>query len=169
LNDGVSFLWRWELAGHPRDIDAWRMMHGLANSAFPHAGLAFSDMHVVLAQVVAGNHAALEACASEISDLARDGRYPSGPLVPAVSRAFTAFEQGDFSATIDALEPMVDELERVGGSRAQLDLVEFTLLKAYVAADRMDKAGRMLSGRQRGSSSIPVAGLARCALIGEIC
>jgi hypothetical protein len=31
------------------------MMHGFANSAFPHAGLAFSDMHVVVAQVVAGN------------------------------------------------------------------------------------------------------------------
>jgi tetratricopeptide (TPR) repeat protein len=160
LNDGVSFLWRWELAGHLRDVDAWRMMHGLANSAFPHAGLAFSDMHVVLAQVVAGNHAALEACASEIDDLARDGRYPSGPLVPAVSRAFAAFEQGDFSATIDVVEPMVGQLERIGGSRAQLDLVEFTLLKAYVAADRVDEARRMLSGRQRGFSSVPVAGLA---------
>ena len=145
LNDGVSFLWRWELAGHPRDVDAWRMMHGFANSAFPHAGLAFSDMHVVLAQVVAGNHPALEACAREIDDLARKDRYPSGPLVPAVSRAFTAFEQGNFSATIDALEPMVGELERIGGSRAQLDLVEFTLLKAFLAADRVDEARRMLS------------------------
>jgi hypothetical protein len=160
LNDGVSFLWRWELAGHPRDVNAWRMMHGFANSAFPHAGLAFSDMHVVLAQVVAVNHAALEACATEIDDLARKGRYPSGPLVPAVSRAFTAFEQCDFSATIEALEPMVGELERIGGSRAQLDLVEFTLLKAYVAADRVDEARRMLSGRQRGSSGAPIAGLA---------
>jgi hypothetical protein len=55
---------------------------------------------------------------------------------------------------------MVGELERIGGSRAQLDLVEFTLLKAYVAADRVDEARRMLSGRQRGSSGIPVAGLA---------
>jgi tetratricopeptide (TPR) repeat protein len=160
VTDAVSFLWRWELAGHQRDVDGWRMMHGFANSAFPHAGLAFSDMHVVLAQVVAGNHAALEACASEIDDLAHTGRYPSGPLVPAVSRALTAFEQCDFSATIDALEPMVGELERIGGSRAQLDLVEFTLLKAYVAADRVDEARRMLSGRQRGSSGAPIAGLA---------
>jgi hypothetical protein len=29
---------------------------------------------------------------------------------------------------IDALEPIAEELERIGGSRAQLDLVEFTLL-----------------------------------------
>jgi tetratricopeptide (TPR) repeat protein len=160
LNDGASFLWRWELAGHPRDVDAWRMMHGFANSAFPHAGLAFSDMHVVLAQAVAGNDAALEVCEREIDDLARTGRYPSGPLVPAVARAFAAFEQCDFSATIDALEPIVDELERIGGSRAQLDLVEFTLLKAYLSSDHLSEARRMLSGRQRGSSSIPIAWLA---------
>ena len=136
------------------------MMHGFANSAFPHAGLAFSDMHVVLAQAVAGNDAALEVCAREIDDLERTGHYPSGPLVPAVARAFAAFEQCDFSATIEALEPIVDELERIGGSRAQLDLVEFTLLKAYLSSDRLSEACRMLSRRQRGSSSVPIAGLA---------
>ena len=160
LNDAVSFLWRWELAGHPRDAEAWRMMHDFANGAFPRAGVAFSDMHIALAQVVAGDDAALEARARQIDELARKGRYPSGPLVPAVSRAFAAFERRDFSAAIDALEPIAGELERIGGSRAQLDLVEFTLLKAYLGADRLDDARRMLSGRHRGSSSIPVAGLA---------
>src|SRR5438477_13142350 len=40
------------------------------------------------------------------------GRYPSGPLVPAVSRAIAAFERRDFSAAIDALEPIAGELER---------------------------------------------------------
>jgi hypothetical protein len=77
LNDAVSFLWRWELAGHPRDADAWRMMHDFANSAFPRAGMAFSDMHIALAQVVAGNDAALEARTRQMDELARTGRYPS--------------------------------------------------------------------------------------------
>jgi hypothetical protein len=27
VNDAVSFLWRWELAGHPRDAEAWRIVH----------------------------------------------------------------------------------------------------------------------------------------------
>jgi Tfp pilus assembly protein PilF len=159
LNDPVSFLWRWELAGHPRDADAWRVIHDFATGAFPRAGLAFSDMHIVLAQTVAGNQAALEERERQFDELARNGRYPSGPLVPAVSHAFAAFERRDFSATIDALEPIAGELERIGGSRAQLDLVGFTLLKAYLGADRPDDARRMLSGRGRGSSSIPVAGL----------
>jgi Tfp pilus assembly protein PilF len=160
VTDPVSFLWRWELAGHPRDADAWRIMHDFATGAFPRAGLAFSDMHIALAEAVAGNDAALEAREGQIDELTRNGRYPSGPLIPAVSRAFAAFERQDFSAAIDALEPIAGELERIGGSRAQLDLVELTLLKAYVSADRLDDARRMLSLRRRGSSSLPVAGLA---------
>ena len=160
VNDAVSFLWRWELAGHPRDAAAWRMMHDFANRAFPRAGVAFSDMHIALAQVVAGNDAALEARARQIDELARQARYPSGPFVPAVSRAFAAFERRDFSAAIAALEPIAGELERLGGSRAQLDLVEFTLLKAYLGADRLDDARRMLSMRRPNPSGIPVAGLA---------
>jgi tetratricopeptide (TPR) repeat protein len=165
VNDAVSFLWRWELAGHPRDAAAWRMMHDFANRAFPRVGVAFSDMHIALAQVVAGDAAALEARAWQMDDLARQGRYPSGPVVPAVARAFAAFERRDFSAAIDELVPVAGELERIGGSRAQLDLVEFTLLRAYLGADRLDDARRMLSARHRGSSGIPVAGLAAKALI----
>ena len=160
VTDAVSFLWRWELSGHQRDFDLWRTMHDFATATFPNAAVAFCDMHITLAQIVAGNDAALETYTRQIDELARKGRYPSGSLVPAVSHAFAAFERRDFSAAIDALEPIAGELERIGGSRAQLDLVEFTLLRAYVGAHRLDDARRMLSGRRRGASNLPVAGLA---------
>src|SRR6266404_6511750 len=52
VTDSVSFLWRWELAGHPRDVDSWRMIHDFANGAFPRAGVAFSDMHIALTLAV---------------------------------------------------------------------------------------------------------------------
>ncbi len=162
VNDAVSFLWRWELAGHPRDADAWRVMHDFATSAFPRAGGAFSDMHITLVQAVAGDDAALQARVRQVDELVRQGRYPSGPCVPAVSTGFAAFERQDFAAAIDALEPIAGELERLGGSRAQLDLVEFTLLKAYLGANRPDDARRMLGERRRGTSGIPVAGFALC-------
>ena len=152
LNDAVSFLWRWELAGHPRDTDAWRAMHAFANAAFPRAGSAFSDMHIALAQAVAGDDAALAARARQIEALARQGRYPSGPCVPAVSVASPPSNARDFPAAIDALEPIADELERIGGSHAQLDLVRFTLLNAYLAADRPDDAQRLLRERRRAGS-----------------
>ncbi|HWD56636.1 MAG TPA: tetratricopeptide repeat protein [Stellaceae bacterium] len=161
LNDGVAFLWRCELAGHPRDAAAWRLLHELVEANFPRAGVAFSDLHIAVAKAVAGDGSALAARALQAEELAGQGRYPSGPMVPAVSRAFAAFERRDFAAAIDALEPIVHELERLGGSRAQLDLVEFTLLKAYLDAGRPDAASRMLAARGRGSPRLPVAGLAQ--------
>jgi tetratricopeptide (TPR) repeat protein len=160
LNDTVSFLWRWELAGHPRDTDAWGVMHDFANRAFPRAGAAFSDMHIALAQVVAGDDAALEMRAGQIEALAREGRYPSGDFVPAVARGFAAFEGRDFEGAIEALGPVADDLERIGGSHAQLDLVRFTLLKAYLGADRTDDAQRMLNVRRPRAAAVPVVGLA---------
>jgi hypothetical protein len=134
------------------------VMRDLAASAFPRAGIAFSDLHVVLVEAVAGDDAALAVRIRQIEALARDGRYPSGLLVPAVSRGFAAFERRDFPAAIAALEPIVGELERIGGSRAQLDLVEFTLLGAYLGAGRPGDADRMLAQRGRGSPNPPVAG-----------
>jgi hypothetical protein len=63
-------------------------------------------------------------------------------------------EKRDFSGVIDALEPIFGELERIGGSGAQLDLVVFTLLQAYVSADRLNDARRMLSVRRRSLSDV---------------
>jgi hypothetical protein len=160
VNDAASFLWRWELAGHRRDSESWRVVHQLANTAFPRAGAAFSDMHIALAQAAAGDDAALTERVRQIEELTQAGRYPSGPCVPAVARAFAAFVRRDFAAVVDALQPIAGELERLGGSRAQLDLVEFTLLKAYLDADRAGDAHRMLAARGRGAANVPVAGLA---------
>jgi hypothetical protein len=84
VTDPVSFLWRSGLAGNPRDVDAWRLMHDFATGAFPRAGVAFSDMHIALAEAVAGNETALEARERHIDELARNGRYPSGPLIPVM-------------------------------------------------------------------------------------
>ncbi|HLJ06647.1 MAG TPA: tetratricopeptide repeat protein [Acetobacteraceae bacterium] len=149
LNDGASFLWRRELAGQPRDPAAWRAMHAFVTTSFPRPGAAFSDMHIALAQAAAGDNATLSTRTQQIEVLAQQGRYPSGPCVPAVARAFAAFEQREYAATIAALEPIADDLERIGGSHAQLDLVRLTLLKAYLAADRPDDANRLLRARRR--------------------
>jgi hypothetical protein len=94
-----------------------------------------------------------------MDEMVRSGRYSAGPTVPAVARAFAAFERRDFLAAIDAIEPMLAERERICGSRAQIDLVEFTLLKAYLAAGRLDDVRRLLQSRRPGPRGIPVAGM----------
>ena len=149
LNDAVSFLWRRELAGQTRDKALWRETHDFAMRNFPRGGAAFSDLHVILTLVVAGDGAGLEARVKQIEALAREGRYPSGICVPTAARGFTAFERGDYGAAIDALEPLGPELERIGGSHAQLDLVRFTLLQACRRAARPDAARRVVEARSR--------------------
>jgi hypothetical protein len=134
-------------------------MHDFAVSHFPRASTAFPDLHVVLAQSVAGDGEGLAARIGQMEDLARAGRYPSGSVIPAASRGFAAFARGDFDAAIQALEPLLAESERIGGSRAQTDLVEFTLLKACVAAGRVEDLRRLVGARRPGPGVGPVAGV----------
>lgn len=159
VSDGAAFLWRAELAGHPRDAEAWRALHRYASGSLPRPGNGLADLHVILAQAVMGEEAESDARARQIEALAREGRYPSGSYLPAVARGFSAFERGDFTNAIDALAPLIGEDERVGGSRAQHDLIDFTLLRAYLGANRMEEARQLLGARRPGASGVPVLGL----------
>jgi tetratricopeptide (TPR) repeat protein len=160
MSDATAFLWRSELAGHPRDAAAWRAMYQYANSALPQPGSGLADLHVVLAQAVMGDNGARDVRACQIEELARESRYPSGDYLPGLSRGFVAFERGDFSAAIEALAPLARASERIGGSRAQHDLIEFTLLKAYLEADQLEEARGLLRERRPGASGVPVTGIA---------
>jgi len=161
VTDGTAFLWRSELAGHPRDIAAWRATYEYAAEALPRPGPGLADLHVIVAQAVLGDHAALETRTRQIEELAQDGRYPSDTYLPELARGFVAFERGDYSAAITVLEPLAKQSERIGGSRAQHDLIELTLLRAYLEAGRLDEAKHWLAVRRPGASSyVPVAGAA---------
>ena len=160
ISDATAFLWRSELAGYPRDAAAWRAMYDYANRALSRPTSGLADLHVVLVQAVMGDDNALDVRANQMEDLAREGLYPSGSYLPALSRGFEAFERRNFSAAIDALAPLAGQSERIGGSRAQHDLIEFTLLKAYLEADRPEEARRFLDARRPGASGVPVMGVA---------
>jgi len=127
ISDGAAFLWRSELADHPRDAAAGRGLYDYANRALPRPGNGLADLHVILAQAVIRDDAALGSRARQMEELAREGCYPSGSYLPALGRGFAAFERGDFSVAIEALAPLAGGNERIGGSRAQHDLIEFTL------------------------------------------
>ena len=157
MTDGAAFLWRSELAGQPRDAAAWRALYEYAASELPRPGPGLADLHVILAQAVTGDDAALDARVRQMEELAREGRYPSGTYLPELSRGFVAFERGDFPAAIAALAPLAGEDERIGGSRAQHDLIEFTLLKACLNAGRLEEARRLLAARRPRAFGVPVA------------
>jgi len=159
LANAASFLWRWELAGNPGDPAQWQTMHAFVAKLFPRAGNAYADWHAALVEAAAGDGDALEARVRHMEDLARDGRYPSGPVVPALARGFAAFQRRDFTAAIEAIQPVWDQRDRMVGSLAQTDLVEFTLCRAYVESGRLDDVRRMVTARRAGAVGIPVPGL----------
>src|SRR5258708_741923 len=70
------------------------------------------------------------------------------------------FERGDLSSAIETLGILVGENERVGGSRAQHDLIEFTLLRACLRANLLSEARHLLGVRRPGASGVPVLGVA---------
>ncbi|MGH7109119.1 MAG: tetratricopeptide repeat protein [Stellaceae bacterium] len=160
ISDGAAFLWRSELAGQPRDAAAWRALYDYANSALPRSGNGLADLHVILVQAVMRDEAGLETRSRQMAELAREGRYPSGSYLPALARGFAAFERRDFSGAIAALAPLAGNNERIGGSRAQHDLIEFTLLKACLDANRPEEARHLLRARRPGASGVPIAGVA---------
>ena len=159
LSDSAAFLWRSELAGHPRDPARWARLRDYAREKLPRPGMSLADWHVGLTYAATGDDAALDGWVKAIEELARAGRYPSGSLIPAVARAFAAYQRGDYAATIGLIEPMLPERERIGGSRAQGDLVEATLLQAYLASGREAEARRLIANRRPGPASLPVEGL----------
>ena len=161
LSDSAAFLWRSELAGHPRDPARWERLKEYAREKLQRPGMSLADWHVALTYAATGDVDALDGWIEAIEELANAGRYPSGSVIPTVARAFAAYERGDYATTIGLIEPMLPERERIGGSRAQGDLVEATLLQAYLASGRDTEAERLAAARRTGPARLPVTGSER--------
>ena len=120
--------------------------------------MSLADWHVALAYAAVGEDTALEPWIQAIEELAAAGRYPSGATVPTAARGFAAFQRGDYATAIDTIMPILPERERLGGSRAQVDLIEATLLRAYLCSGRREEALHLLAARRPGPAGLPVAG-----------
>ena len=137
LTDCASFLFRAELAGEPRKPELWRDLSAYAAQWFPKPGLAFADVHSALAHAMAGNGEQLEK-------FIESPKGPAADMVAPVALAFRNFARQDWDGAITALEPIMADHERLGGSRAQRDLVEYTFATAMLRAGRTEEAGRMI-------------------------
>ena len=130
--DASAMLWRLQLRGvdvgerWPALADRWRavLVPGL---------YAFNDMHAMMAYAAAGRaadqQAVLEAqraaCERE-DDNALFTREVGGPATLAIQ----AFTKGEFARTADLLRPIRSRASRFGGSHAQRDVIDLTLLEA---------------------------------------
>ena len=157
--DAASLLWRRELAGAAPRPEAWRALAAHVATTFPSPSIAFLDVHCAVALAAAGDGSALERWVARLREAEAQGKVPAGPVVPAVAAAMGAFVAGCYAEAIAGLAPVLDHLVRVGGSWAQRDLFEHTLLAAYVRAGRPAEASALLARRVTRQPSVPVAGV----------
>ena len=147
VSDGASLLWRLDAYGHGAPRDLWREVADYARAAFPRAGHAFLDAHMALIEATSGDRQALEARISTLEAMVDSGAMPAGPVVPAICRAALAFAGDDFAGCARLLEPVAAEVARIGGSGAQREIVEDTLLVALMRSGQAAKARALLDER----------------------
>jgi len=156
--DAPAFLWRSELAGQARRPELWRELHDYVGKSFPKAGLAFADVHRAVACVAVGDSAGLEQLVDELRARLAAGKLPAGQVVATLAEAFEAFARSDWDGAITLFEQAIPETVRIGGSRAQRDLVEHTMVAAYLRAGRADDARQMIARRIQRRPRVNVAG-----------
>jgi Tfp pilus assembly protein PilF len=134
--DAPSFLWRAELAGEPRSATLWSEVRAYGLESFPKAGVWFADVHVALACAAAGDGESLARVAGELRQRDAAGKLPPGELAPRLADAFGACARGDWDRAVELLAAALPETVRIGGSRAQRDIVELTLHAACLQTGR---------------------------------
>ncbi len=147
VSDSVSFLWRAELAGEARRADLWREVLDYTRQSFPKSGIAFVDVHAALACVANNDTAGLGKLAGELRERVATGRLPAGSVVPLLAEGLGAYGAGQWDRAAGLLGKALAETVRIGGSRAQRDLVVKTLAAAQLKAGRDAEARALLAQR----------------------
>ncbi|MBR1143231.1 tetratricopeptide repeat protein [Bradyrhizobium sp. AUGA SZCCT0431] len=146
FTDGASLLWRLSLAGKSGLEPHWRDVAAYGEKYFPQAGAHFADVHHALAAAAIGGEA-LDTRLAQLEARAADGKLPPGRAAIDMCRGMRAFTDGDHDGAIRLLEPAMAELVRIGGSHAQRELWEDTLIVAYLRGGHREKAAGLISTR----------------------
>jgi len=141
LSDTAAILYRAELAGVEVTPARWKAVSDFAARFFPRPGLAFADVHAALAHAMAGNSEALERIIAGAAG-------PAGDLVAQLAEAFGALAAGRWAEATSLLTRAMGDHARIGGSRAQRDLIEYALLGALLKQGHDDQARMLLALRR---------------------
>jgi hypothetical protein len=147
ISDGASLLWRLAAYGHDVPGDLWLEADGFAQNAFPRSSIPFADVHMALFAAATHNTAALEQRLGVIEQRLSEGKLAAGPVVPKICRAMSAFAGEDYQGCVRHLEPVLDDVVRIGGSHAQRQIVEDTFIVALMRGGELSRARAMLERR----------------------
>lgn len=146
VSDAASLLWRLEAYDHAVPDGLWQDAADYARRAFPKAGHAFVDTHMLILEA-ATDGAALDRRLAALDDMVAKGLIGAGAIVPAIGRAATAFANADYAQCAQILEPMTADFARIGGSNAQREILEDMLLVALMRGGEAGKARALLDSR----------------------
>jgi hypothetical protein len=149
--DAAALLWRLHLLGTDvtarcRELaDGWDLRDAAAGY------YAFNDVHALLALLGAGDMARADAWVARCAESAlsaEDARRSNHAMAREVGlplmRGLLAFARGQADAAADALYAARARAQRFGGSHAQRDVIDQTLLAAAAASGSRLGIGRAL-------------------------
>ena len=144
--DGSALLWRFELDGVTVGPLPWRPLADLA-ARVTRPGFIFGDIHAALAYASVGDDRALSALIDGLRALDAKGHPIAGTVALPLVRGVAAFVAGDYAGALASFESVDGQIHRVGGSHAQWELFEETMVVCHLRLERPDDATRLLRRR----------------------
>jgi tetratricopeptide (TPR) repeat protein len=155
--DAASLLWRLSLFG----VDVTDRAAQLAGDIEPiieEPTYIFNDWHAVMAFGLAGHHERTTQLVASNRRLARGTNRIMGERAGlALLEGFAALAAGNYDHAIDTLTAVRALAHVVGGSNAQRDIVELTLIAAVARAGDHSAARKLVNqrvARRPGSESV---------------
>lgn len=152
--DAASLLWRLKLRG----VDVGKRWSALADNyaGQPIGHYAFDDVHATLALVGAGRDAeaqavtaAMIAAAEGPGENALITRDVGLPLAEGILK----FGRGDFAGATDTLRTVRNRAARFGGSHAQRDVIDLTLIAAAGQSGNLSLERALIAERAQALSA----------------
>ena len=144
--DGSALLWRFGLYDYEKGPLPWRPLAELATRV-TRPGFIFGDVHAALAYASAGDGAALSALTAGLEALHAKGHPIAGTVALPLVRGVAAYVDGDFAGALALMESVDSEIHRVGGSHAQWELFEETMVVCLLRLGRLAEAQRLIRRR----------------------
>lgn len=162
--DGAALLWRFRLDGQADAPAHWRSLADLA-ARVSRPGFVFGEIHAALAYAACADEAALTTLIDGLRRLDAAGHPIAGAVALPLVHGIAAFMAGDHAGALRHLEPVATEIHRIGGSHAQWELFEETMVACYLTLERYDDAARLVRRRlQRRASPRDHGWLARSVI-----